>query len=121
VSRKVVAAVTDLFFVAKLKAAAHHADVELAFASSRDEVYVEAQGGAGMVILDLNDPGMDAAATVRALRSDPLTAVVPTLAFYSHVETDTADAARIAGCDRVLPRSRFSRDLVELLRDVGTE
>jgi CheY-like chemotaxis protein len=116
VSRKVVAAVSDLFFVAKLKSAAPHADVVLTFATSQEDVLAEVGRGAQMVILDLNDVSIDAEETVRALRRDPVTSVIPTIAFYSHVETDLANAARDAGCDRILPRSHFSRELVDLLR-----
>lgn len=40
----------------------------------------------------------------------------PFIAFGSHVETQALDAARSAGCDPVLPRSRFSAELPELIR-----
>jgi CheY-like chemotaxis protein len=40
----------------------------------------------------------------------------PFVAFGSHVETDALAAARAAGCDPVLPRSRFSAELPELIR-----
>jgi hypothetical protein len=36
--------------------------------------------------------------------------------FASHVDDATIEAARRAGCDEVLPRSRFFRDLDILLR-----
>ena len=40
----------------------------------------------------------------------------PFLAFGSHVDTDALAAARSAGCDPVLPRSRFSAELPEIIR-----
>jgi CheY-like chemotaxis protein len=40
----------------------------------------------------------------------------PFVAFGSHVETAALAAARAAGCDPVLPRSRFSAELPELIR-----
>jgi CheY-like chemotaxis protein len=40
----------------------------------------------------------------------------PFVAFGSHVETEALAAARAAGCDPVLPRSRFSAELPELIR-----
>jgi hypothetical protein len=42
----------------------------------------------------------------------PATAFV---AFGPHVDTDALAAARAAGCDLVIPRSRFSAGLTELL------
>jgi len=41
---------------------------------------------------------------------------VPTVAYGSHVDKARLDAARAAGCDEVLPRSKFSAELPDLLR-----
>ncbi len=38
------------------------------------------------------------------------------LAFGSHVDVAALDAARDAGCDPVMPRSRFSAELPDLIR-----
>jgi hypothetical protein len=38
------------------------------------------------------------------------------IAFGSHVDTKSLDAARAAGCHVVLPRSRFAAELPQLLR-----
>ncbi|GAC1470508.1 MAG: hypothetical protein NVSMB9_15680 [Isosphaeraceae bacterium] len=40
----------------------------------------------------------------------------PFLAFGSHVDTQALANARAAGCDPVLPRSKFSAELPELIR-----
>jgi CheY-like chemotaxis protein len=40
----------------------------------------------------------------------------PFVAFGSHVDTQALDAARAAGCDPVLPRSKFTAELPELIR-----
>lgn len=40
----------------------------------------------------------------------------PFVAFGSHVDADALADARTAGCDPVLPRSRFSAELPELIR-----
>ncbi len=41
---------------------------------------------------------------------------VPFIAFGSHVDTLALEAARAAGCDPVLPRSKFTAELPELIR-----
>ncbi|MEO6808689.1 MAG: response regulator [Isosphaeraceae bacterium] len=41
---------------------------------------------------------------------------VPFVAFGSHVDTEALAAARSAGCDPVLARSRFTADLPNLMR-----
>jgi len=57
---------------------------------------------ARLVLLDLSRPGaLEAIATVTA----------PVVGFGSHVDDDLLAAARAAGCDEVLPRSRFFRQL----------
>jgi len=115
-TRKVVAAVTDLFFVAKIQSAARHAGIELCLAKSVEELLLEAQSGADLVVLDLNDSNLDWLEGLARLRGQPKTASVPTLAYYSHVDADLARQAREAGCAEVLPRSQFSSRLVDLLR-----
>jgi hypothetical protein len=41
---------------------------------------------------------------------------IPFIAFGSHVDTAVLLAAREAGCEEVMPRSRFAAELPELLR-----
>jgi hypothetical protein len=60
---------------------------------------------ADLVIVDLGRPGVvDVLGRVEAR----------TVGFASHVDADTIAAAEAAGCDEVLPRSRFFRRLPEL-------
>ena len=56
------------------------------------------------VVIDLTRHG-DAVATIRQASPDAFI-----VAFGSHVDADEMLAARAAGADRVLPRSRFFRD-----------
>jgi DNA-binding NarL/FixJ family response regulator len=62
------------------------------------------------VIVDLHNPGLDLAALLAGLA-----AVGPArprvVAYGSHVEAALLHAARVAGCDLVLPRSRFVEEL----------
>jgi CheY-like chemotaxis protein len=62
------------------------------------------------VILDLANPTLKVAELLRTLRaSGPQPPYV--VAYGSHVDTATLQAARNAGCDLVLPRSKFVDDL----------
>jgi CheY-like chemotaxis protein len=62
------------------------------------------------VLIDLHNPGLDLPALLRDLAE-----ACPTrprvVAYGSHVEAATLRAAREAGCDLVLPRSRFVEEL----------
>ncbi len=115
-SRKVLAAVNNMFFVAKLQSAAGQADVDLTFASSEDDLLEKARAGAELVVLDIGDESLDAVQAIKRLRAQPETAGVPMLGFLRHTQTELAELARGAGCENVMPRSEFSANLVELLR-----
>lgn len=99
----VVAYVPDLMDRSKVSAAVP--DVRFVATAA---ALPEAAAGAVVVVVDLGRPGV----------LDVLPSVVATgarvVAFGSHVDRDTLDAARAAGCE-VLPRSAFFRDLAALL------
>ncbi len=40
---------------------------------------------------------------------------IPVLGYYSHVNTETKEAAEAAGVDQAVPRSRLARELPELV------
>jgi CheY-like chemotaxis protein len=60
------------------------------------------------VIVDLGNPGLDLADLMRQLGDCGTPRVV---AYGSHVDTESLRAARAAGCDPVLPRSKFVAEL----------
>jgi DNA-binding NarL/FixJ family response regulator len=66
------------------------------------------------VLLDLANPGLVLADFLRQLAEvcNPLPRLV---AYGSHVDTETLRAARAAGCDLVLPRSKFVEELPKAL------
>ena len=64
----------------------------------------------GGVILDLQNDGLDLPVLISELRAT-CPAMPNVIAYGSHVEAETLRAARVAGCDTVMPRSQF----VELL------
>jgi CheY-like chemotaxis protein len=68
----------------------------------------------GCLIIDLATEGIDIAAAITQLREEA--GQVPAIAYGSHVDKARLDAARAAGCDEVMPRSKFSGELPELLR-----
>jgi CheY-like chemotaxis protein len=68
------------------------------------------------VIVDLANPGLDITGLIAFLRQScsPMPRVV---AFGSHVDSATLRRAREAGCDPVLPRSKFVEDLPHALME----
>ena len=67
------------------------------------------------VIVDLAIPGLDLPNLVHDFAGLPRRPRV--VAYGSHVDTATLAAARAAGCDLVLPRSKFVADLPTALPD----
>ena len=67
------------------------------------------------VLLDLHNPGLDIESTVRQLKK--LTSPPFVVGYGSHVDAPTLKRARDAGCDLVLPRSKFVEELRSKLPD----
>ena len=80
-----------------------------------------AADSASAILLDLNHRSGKAIASLEKLKNDPATRSIPVVAFLSHVQTDLAQAARAAGCDRVMARSAFSQQLQALLRELAEQ
>jgi DNA-binding NarL/FixJ family response regulator len=101
----VLAFVPDLMDRSKVAAAAP----DVSFVATPGALAGAAAAG-DVAVVDLGRPG-----AVEALPALVATGA-RVVAFGSHVERETLDAARAAGCDEVLPRSRFFGSLPELLR-----
>lgn len=108
----------DLFFRSRIEATAEAAGVRVLVSRTPAELAdrLEEAGGGG-VLVDLGLSAGDPAEAIRALkrRADPPTVV----AWGSHVDVESLEAARAAGADRVLARSAFTRRLPDLLRELA--
>ena len=96
----VVAYVPDLMLVSRvvepLRAAGHEV-ITVSFPERADEAEV--------IVCDLDE--VDPVAVAGFGR--------PTLGFFSHLDVETGRAGREAGLDLVVPRSRMSREIVDLV------
>lgn len=112
-----IAIVDDLFFAVRIRETARRAGVEIEVLPSARLGDRTALGGIDAVILDLSvSSALD---VLRALKSAPATASAQVIGFASHVATETIATARAAGCDQVLARSAFVRQLPDLLRTLA--
>jgi PleD family two-component response regulator len=68
-----------------------------------------------LLVVDLNSARFEPLTLLKSVSSDEATRDVPTVGFLSHVQKDLAVAAREAGCDRVIARSAFTKDLPRIL------
>lgn len=114
--RGIIAAVDDIFFAAKIRAAAAHLGVEVHL--SRDlQSTIEAarEIEPTLIIADLHAKRFDPLALCRTLKADASLSRIRRLGFFSHVQTALMQQAKEAGYDYVLPRSAFTNRLPEIL------
>ena len=121
-----IALVDDLFFQSKLAETARHVGVTLQTVTTGDALTEAAKTSPPrLVLVDLNAR----AGAIEALERmcAPQAGSVPdghgdgrggspVIAFLSHVQTELAERARAAGCAQVLPRSKFTAELPQILR-----
>jgi DNA-binding NarL/FixJ family response regulator len=109
---RVVALMDDLFFQMKLAETAKQLGLQVKVAASPDALMPLLDPPPKLVIIDLNARNQPLAAVER-IRST--LKGVRVLGFLSHVQTDLAVQAQAAGCDEVMPRSLFTRNLAAIL------
>jgi PleD family two-component response regulator len=116
VTRRVLAAVEDLLFRSKISETASQLGIEAAFPRNPRKLLEALRGSPpDLLVLDLNSTRFEPLALLGNVRSEEATRDIPTVGFLSHVQRDLAVAAREAGCDRVIARSAFTRDLPKIL------
>jgi CheY-like chemotaxis protein len=114
--RRVVVAVDDLIFAAKIRTTATHLGVEVIFSRSPEEL-IEAvrQSTPALVIVDLHLQRYDPFSIAQSLR-EVVEFPPPLVGFFSHIQTELQRRAEEAGYHRVLPRSAFTKRLPEILQ-----
>jgi CheY-like chemotaxis protein len=118
-SRHVILLTTDLLSLSPLAFAAQSAGGSLEAAASLEQLLVKVgQRRPSVVLIDLTLPGLDIASTISAVRNVAADeAPILVVAYGPHVHEGRLEAARQAGCDRVLSRGQIHRDLANLLRE----
>lgn len=116
VTRRVLAAVEDLLFKSKISETASQLGIEASFPRNpRRLLEALREAPPDLLVLDLNSGRFEPLALLGSVRSEEAMRDLPTVGFLSHVQKDLAVAAREAGCDRVIARSAFTRDLPKIL------
>ena len=119
-----IALIDDLFFLAKVRETAKHAGVTLETVATGEQLLKAAVASpVALILVDLN-ARQGALEAVEQLCAANGQARLPAgqgnprrvVAFLSHVQTDLAERARAAGCQEIMPRSKFTQNLAEILR-----
>jgi CheY-like chemotaxis protein len=111
----VLAVVDDLMFLSRIREAARGAGLGVRTVRTTAELRSRAMDGARLVLVDADSASLPWDEAVRALRADGTHPRLQIVAFLSHVHAERADAARAAGCTRVLARGAFVQELPRLM------
>jgi CheY-like chemotaxis protein len=134
-----IALIDDLFFQAKVRETAKHTGVTIETATTGEQLLKAAEASPeALILVDLNarQGALDAVEQLCAQKTQAQPPGGPArppdgqaggpnqqgnprrvIAFLSHVQTELAERARAAGCQDVMPRSKFTQNLAEILRE----
>jgi CheY-like chemotaxis protein len=105
----------DLMFTSRITGIGAALELRILSARSPEALAALAQAHAPRcVLLDLSNPGLRVGELMDWLREN-CPAMPRVVAYGSHVDVAALQAAREAGCDPVLPRSKFVEDLPRTL------
>lgn len=105
----ILAVVTDLFFQSRINSTARAVGRSVRFVSALSGL--DGSGSFRLALVDL-DASVEPLQAIRLLRA---ASTAPVVAFGPHVDTDGRKAARAAGADRVLAKSKFVTELPRLM------
>ncbi len=83
-----------------------------------DIVYFLAFQQPDIVIFDINDAQLHCTELLSQMKRDASTRRLPVLAFGSHVDAKSIKLAKEMGADKVVARSKFTTDMVELVEEL---
>ena len=112
----VLAIVDDLIFASKIVQTAKLAGIDVDFATAEQQVMNFAAQQPRLIVIDLNFNAINPLSLIAKLKQHPGLRQTTVLGFLSHVQADLKVAAQNAGCDVVLPRSAFSQNLSDILK-----
>lgn len=114
--RTVYAAVGDMIFASKIRGTTQFAQVEVEFFKNLEEILRRSrERRPDLLVLDLNNPKLDALEVVRQFKADADLASIPIVSFLSHVQVDLKKEAERLGCDSVLAKSQFNSRIIDIL------
>ncbi|MGH9353795.1 MAG: hypothetical protein ACRD2G_16810, partial [Terriglobia bacterium] len=108
-----------LIFLSKIQQTAKLVNAGIEVVSPANLMERLSQNPPAAVICDLNyGAGL---AAIRELKRSPELRPIPVIGFLSHVQADLATTAREAGCDVIMARSAFVKQLPQILRDYSPQ
>ncbi|MDH3889870.1 MAG: hypothetical protein OEV49_02200 [candidate division Zixibacteria bacterium] len=115
-SRKVIIAANNMIFTSKIMTALDGMEVEGIKAIRSDDIFTKAQDlSPDLIIIDLNLNGIEAPSLINKLRSYGSTRKIPIVCYSPSALKDQMKAAKSAGATEVLPNSRMTSKMNQIL------
>ena len=108
--------VRDLLFREKINETARLSNVSIRFARPTELERLTIEEKPDLIILDLEEEPEEYLKLIRRFKTSKLDSTPRIVGYLSHVNVALREQALQAGCDVVLPRSTFSRDLSQILK-----
>ena len=110
---------SDIMFSSQITGAARQCEYTFCTVLSTRQALAQLDDSIRQVLLvDLNQPSLNWD-QLKSIHQEHPTLV--SIAFGPHVDVEKLEAARAAGCTEVMPRSRFSAQLSQILQAALTE
>lgn len=108
---KITAVVNDLIFMTRIRDAADHFGLTVAFVADENQASLK---DSDVFIIDLENDFIDPVELISHVKKDHAASKI--LGYFSHVNTQVKTQALSAGCDEVFTRSEFNSNLKEILQ-----
>ncbi len=115
--RRVLAAIPDIFFSAKVTGTARRLGIDARVVGTRHALLKALGDGADMVVIDLDAGALDPIDTIREIRAMPLDPQPRVIGFANHTHESLLQDATAAGCDASCSRGALSASLASMLAD----
>lgn len=106
----------DIFFSSKIREAAKSNGIAVEFIKGKDGLIdTLLSRPPSVIILDLSCRKLNPVRLIKEIKSTGPLKEIPMIGYLPHVDTDLKNEAVKEGCDIVFPRSRFAREVGEIL------
>ena len=109
--RCILLLVPDLMFQSRIREQAQALGYDTALADAPNSIETALEANPNLVVIDLHADGIDWRSAVVSAKDSG----APVLAFGRHTEAALLNAAREAGCKKVVPRSQLVEELPQLI------
>lgn len=115
-NKKVIIAANNMIFTSKIMSILDNMEAEGIKAIRSEDIFNKAQElQPDLIIIDLNLNGIEAPSLINKLRSYGATSTIPIVCYSPHVLKDQMEAARSAGATEVLPNSKMTSKMGQIL------